>query len=155
MKKNDEIVIMEAMKMENPIYAPCDGQITSIAVNQGDQIQADDLILTIGGVAVQQAAPVQAAPAPQEAPAPAAAPVQETVSTPVSGGQTVAAPMPGLILRLNVKKGDRVKTNDEIVIMEAMKMENPIYAPCDGVIADILVSQGDQLQADDPILVIA
>ena len=63
--------------------------------------------------------------------------------------------MPGLILRLNVKKGDRVKTNDEIVIMEAMKMENPIYAPCDGVIADILVSQGDQLQADDPILVIA
>ena len=154
-KKNDEIVIMEAMKMENPIYAPCDGQITSIAVNQGDQIQADDLILTIGGVAVQQAAPVQAAPAPQEAPAPAAAPVQETVSTPVSGGQTVAAPMPGLILRLNVKKGDRVKTNDEIVIMEAMKMENPIYAPCDGVIADILVSQGDQLQADDPILVIA
>ena len=154
-KKNDEIVIMEAMKMENPIYAPCDGQITSIAVNQGDQIQADDLILTIGGVAVQQAAPVQAAPAPQEAPAPAAAPVQETVSAPVSGGQTVAAPMPGLILRLNVKKGDRVKTNDEIVIMEAMKMENPIYAPCDGVIADILVSQGDQLQADDPILVIA
>ena len=154
-KKNDEIVIMEAMKMENPIYAPCDGQITSIAVNQGDQIQADDLILTIGGVAVQQTAPVQAAPAPQEAPAPAATPVQETVSAPVSGGQTVAAPMPGLILRLNVKKGDRVKTNDEIVIMEAMKMENPIYAPCDGVIADILVSQGDQLQADDPILVIA
>ena len=154
-KKNDEIVIMEAMKMENPIYAPCDGQITSIAVSQGDQIQADDLILTIGGVAVQQAAPVQAAPSAQAAPAPAAAPVQETVSAPVSGGQTVAAPMPGLILRLNVKKGDRVKTNDEIVIMEAMKMENPIYAPCDGVIADILVSQGDQLQADDPILVIA
>ena len=98
------------------------------------------------------------APAPPVLPCrldPAAAPVQETVSAPVSGGQTVAAPMPGLILRLNVKKGDRVKTNDEIVIMEAMKMENPIYAPCDGVIADILVSQGDQLQADDPILVIA
>ena len=55
----------------------------------------------------------------------------------------------------NVKKGDTVKENDEIIIMEAMKMENPIYAPCSGVIADILVSQGDQLQADDPILVIA
>ena len=154
-KKNDEIVVMEAMKMENPIYAPCDGQITSIAVNQGDQIQADDLILTIGGTVV--AAP-QPAPAPQAAPAaqpavqsaPAPAP-----SAPVSGGHTVSAPMPGLILRLNVKKGDSVKENDEIVIMEAMKMENPIYAPCSGVIADILVSQGDQLQADDPILVIA
>ena len=138
--------------MENPIYAPCDGQITSIAVNQGDQIQADDLILTIGGVAVQQAAPVQAAPSAQAAPAPAAAPVAQTV---VTGSENVVAPMPGLILRLNVKVGDSVKKNDEIVIMEAMKMENPIYAPCDGVIADILVSQGDQLQADDPILVIA
>ena len=133
-KKNDEIVVMEAMKME---------------------IQADDLILTIGGTVV--AAP-QPAPAPQAAPAaqpavqsaPAPAP-----SAPVSGGHTVSAPMPGLILRLNVKKGDSVKENDEIVIMEAMKMENPIYAPCSGVIADILVSQGDQLQADDPILVIA
>ena len=155
-KKNDEIVIMEAMKMENPIYAPCDGKVTSIAVNQGDQIQADTLILTIGGTA--QPAPVQASPAAQAAPAasPAAQPeAAPAPAAPVSGGQTVSAPMPGLILRLNVKKGDRVKMNDEIIVMEAMKMENPIYAPCDGVIADILVSQGDQLQADDPILVIA
>ena len=62
--------------------------------------------------------------------------------------------MPGLILRLNVKVGDKVKLNDEIVIMEAMKMENPIYAPCDGTVTAIHVSQGDQLQADDPILTI-
>ena len=158
-KKNDEIVIMEAMKMENPIYAPCDGTISSIAVNQGDQIQADDLILTIGGVAVA----VQAAPAPAAAPAPQAeaAPVQEAPAQAApapaaapAGGTSVNAPMPGLILRLNVKVGDKVKLNDEIVIMEAMKMENPIYAPCEGTIAAIHVSQGDQLQADDPILTI-
>ena len=158
-KKNDEIVIMEAMKMENPIYAPCDGTISSIAVNQGDQIQADDLILTIGGVAVA----VQAAPAPAVAPAPQAeaAPVQEAPAQAApapaaapAGGTSVNAPMPGLILRLNVKVGDKVKLNDEIVIMEAMKMENPIYAPCEGTIAAIHVSQGDQLQADDPILTI-
>ena len=158
-KKNDEIVIMEAMKMENPIYAPCDGTVSSIAVNQGDQIQADDLILTIGGVAVA----VQAAPAPAAAPAPQAeaAPVQEAPAQAApapaaapAGGTSVNAPMPGLILRLNVKVGDKVKLNDEIVIMEAMKMENPIYAPCDGTVTAIHVSQGDQLQADDPILTI-
>ena len=63
--------------------------------------------------------------------------------------------MPGLILRLNVKKGDQVKKNDEIAVMEAMKMENPIYAPCDGTVAEISVGQGDQLQADDVILTIA
>ena len=158
-KKNDEIVIMEAMKMENPIYAPCDGTVSSIAVNQGDQIQADDLILTIGGVAVA----VQAAPAPAAAPAPQAeaTPVQEAPAQAApapaaapAGGTSVNAPMPGLILRLNVKVGDKVKLNDEIVIMEAMKMENPIYAPCDGTVTAIHVSQGDQLQADDPILTI-
>ena len=155
-KQNDEIVVMEAMKMENPIYAPCDGQVTSIAVSQGQQCQADELILTIGGTT--QAAPVAPQPAPaaaqptpapvQAAPAPQAAPAQ-------AGGTAVNAPMPGLVLRLNVKVGDRVKLNDEIVVMEAMKMENPIYAPCDGVISQIHVSQGDQLQADSPILTIA
>ena len=143
-KKNDEIVVMEAMKMENPIYAPCDGKITSIKVSQGQQLQPGDVILSIGGTVVAQAAPVAAAEAP--APAPAA---------PAGDGTTVEAPMPGLVLRLNVKKGDAVKKNDEIVVMEAMKMENPIYAPCDGVIADILVSQGDQLQPGQAILVIA
>ena len=82
----------------------------------------------------------------------AAAPAAQTV---VTGSQDVTAPMPGLILRLNVKKGDQVKKNDEIAVMEAMKMENPIYAPCDGTVAEISVGQGDQLQADDVILTIA
>ena len=146
-KKNDEIAVMEAMKMENPIYAPCDGTVSSIAVSQGDQINADALILTIGGVA--QAAPAPVSPAAQEAaPAPQAAPAS-------GSGTAVKAPMPGLILRLNVKVGDVVKKNDEVVVMEAMKMENPIYAPCDGTVTEINVNQGDQLQADDPILVIA
>ena len=142
-KKNQEIAVMEAMKMENPIYAPCDGKITAIKANQGDQLQAGDVILSIGGTQVVQAAP-----------APAAAPVAAPVAAP-AGGTEVKAPMPGLILKLNVKKGDQVKKNDEIAVMEAMKMENPIYAPCDGVVSDISVNQGDQLQADDTIMVIA
>ncbi|MDD5972453.1 MAG: biotin attachment protein [Spirochaetales bacterium] len=142
-KKNQEIAVMEAMKMENPIYAPCDGKITAIKANQGDQLQAGDVILSIGGTQVVQAAP-----------APAAAPVAAPVAAP-AGGTEVKAPMPGLILKLNVKKGDKVKKNDEIAVMEAMKMENPIYAPCDGVVSDISVNQGDQLQADDTIMVIA
>ncbi|MDY5931356.1 MAG: biotin/lipoyl-containing protein, partial [Candidatus Ornithospirochaeta sp.] len=61
-KKNDVIMVMEAMKMENEIFAPCDGKITSIAVSQGQQVQAGDTLMTIGGVAV-------AAPAPAAAPA--------------------------------------------------------------------------------------
>ena len=46
-KKGDPLVVLEAMKMENEIYAPCDGTITSISVSQGQQVAAGDTLLTI------------------------------------------------------------------------------------------------------------
>ena len=140
-KKNDVIMVMEAMKMENEIYAPCDGKITSIAVAQGQQLQAGDSLITIGGTAV-------AAPAAKAEAKPAAAPK-------AAGGEKILAPMPGLVLRFTVKQGQTVKKNDVLMVMEAMKMENEIYAPCDGTVASINVNQGDQLQAGDLLMVIA
>ena len=75
------------------------------------------------------AAPV-AAPvaAPAAAPAaPAAAPAAAGVT--VSGGESVKAPMPGNILKVNVSVGQTVKEGDLLVVLEAMKMENEIMAP--------------------------
>ena len=46
-KKNDLLLVMEAMKMENEIYAPCDGTISSIPVSQGQQLTAGDVLCTI------------------------------------------------------------------------------------------------------------
>ncbi len=74
-----------------------------------------------------------AAPAAEAAPAPAAAP---------AGGQTVNAPMPGTILKVNVQNGQAVKKGDVLMILEAMKMENEIMAPCDGTVAGVAVAQG-------------
>ncbi len=62
--------------------------------------------------------------------------------------------MPGLILRIEVKEGQKVAKNQLLLIMEAMKMENEIYAPCEGVVTKISVTQGQQLQSDDDLLVI-
>ncbi len=142
-KKDQIIMIMEAMKMENEIYAPCDGVISSIPVSQGQQLQAGDLLMTIGGVAVAKAPEAsKTSQAPQPAPA-AAAP---------AGGETINAPMPGLALRFNVKVGDKVKKDQILMIMEAMKMENEIYSPCDGTVTAICVNQGDQVQAGDALI---
>jgi len=47
-KKNQLVMVMEAMKMENEIYAPCDGTIGSFAVTQGQQVSSGDLLFTIG-----------------------------------------------------------------------------------------------------------
>ena len=57
------------------------------------------------------------------------------------------APMPGLVLRLPVAEGDAVEEGDEIIILEAMKMEQPVKASCSGVIKSINVNQGDQVKA--------
>ncbi len=150
-KKNDIIMVMEAMKMENEIYAPCDGKITSIAVSQGQQLQAGDSLMTIGGTVVA-AAP--AAPKAEEVKK-AEAPKAEVKAAAPAGGEQILAPMPGLALRFNVKQGQAVKKNDVLMVMEAMKMENEIYSPCDGTVASINVNQGDQLQAGDLLMVIA
>lgn len=46
-KKGDVLVILEAMKMENEIQAPCDGTVTSVAVRKGDSVETQALICTI------------------------------------------------------------------------------------------------------------
>lgn len=60
-------------------------------------------------------------------------------------GVTVNAPVPGAVLRLSVKEGDSVAEGQEILVMEAMKMETPVAAPAAGTV-HFLAKQGDQVQ---------
>ena len=89
-----------------------------------------------------------AAPAPKAAPA---APAAQAVS---AEGTTIASPMPGAILGVNVSVGQAVKAGDVLMILEAMKMENDITAPCDGTVKQILVSKGSTVNTDDVLIVI-
>ena len=59
---------------------------------------------------------------------------------------SIQAPMPGLILEINVRVGQAVKEEDPLLILEAMKMENVIFSPRDGVIKSISVNQGDAVE---------
>lgn len=56
---------------------------------------------------------------------------------------SIKAPMPGEIIRINVRTGDPVQHGDVLVIMESMKMETPIKCPRDGVISSVETKQGD------------
>ncbi|MEZ5550842.1 MAG: acetyl/propionyl/methylcrotonyl-CoA carboxylase subunit alpha [Pseudomonadales bacterium] len=62
------------------------------------------------------------------------------------------SPMPGLLVRLCVAEGDEVKAGEELVAVEAMKMENSLRATENVTIAKILVAEGDSLDVDQPIL---
>ena len=94
------------------------------------------------------AAPVAAAPA---AAAPAAAPAAPAVT---GAGEAVTAPMPGTILKVNVKVGDAIKAGTVLCVLEAMKMENEIMAPHAGTVTQVLATKGGSVDTGAPLVVI-
>jgi biotin carboxyl carrier protein len=76
---------------------------------------------------------------------------EEKVST-GKGSKVVSAPMPGTILDVKVREGDRVKRGDVLLILEAMKMENEIMAPEDGIVASVNVSKGASVNTGDVLI---
>ena len=101
-------------------------------------------------------APAPAAAAPVAAAAPAAAaPAAAPAAPAVTGAcDPVNAPLPGNILKVNVKAGDKVKSGTVLVVLEAMKMENEIMAPKDGTVTQVLVSKGSTVDTGAPLVVI-
>lgn len=65
---------------------------------------------------------------------------------PPPGPKPVRAPMPGMITRIDVQIGDKVKAGQGVVIMEAMKMENELKADAAGTVAKILISPGTAVE---------
>ncbi|MDA3885759.1 MAG: biotin/lipoyl-binding protein [Candidatus Delongbacteria bacterium] len=70
------------------------------------------------------------------------------------GSSEVLSPLPGLILNVMVKVGDTVKNGQNIIVMEAMKMENDVQATKDGVVKTINVKNGDNVSEGDVLATI-
>ena len=66
--------------------------------------------------------------------------------------KVLRAPMPGRVIAIRVRPGDRVATGDEVCVVEAMKMEQSIRAAQDGVIKEIYVQPMDSVGANDPLI---
>ena len=66
----------------------------------------------------------------------------------------VTVPMVGKIVSVSVKIGDRIEENDQVAILEAMKLEMPIVSPVSGVVKEICVSAGQEVDAEATIAVI-
>lgn len=80
------------------------------------------------------------------------------VWTPIGKGKVMAeevrAPLAGNIMSVLVEAGTAVQEDDELLVIEALKMENMIYAPCGGTVKDIRVKKGDKVEEDAVLLVI-
>ncbi len=66
----------------------------------------------------------------------------------------IAAPMPGLVIDIEVQEGSPVKQNQGLLIVEAMKMQNEIKAPRDGVVKNIFVQKGQTVNSKDRLIII-
>ena len=112
--------------------------------------------ITVNGTAYEvEVEELESSAVPSAAPAPAAAPVKPAPASVPAGAETVKAPMPGNILKVNVKAGDNVKKGDVLCVLEAMKMENDIKAGHDAVVASVHVSQGDTVNTGDALVALS
>ncbi len=95
------------------------------------------------------AAPVAAAPAPK-----AAAPKKAAPAPAAAGSASINAPMPGTIVDVKVKAGDKVSNGTVVAVLEAMKMENDIVCDRDGVVASVNVAKGDAVDTGAVVVTI-
>ncbi len=114
----------------NPVLAEVDGKVYQVFPE-------------VQGPAVVPAVSTQPSPVPTAAPA-APAPA-------AGGGLTLNAPLPGVIVAIDVQAGEAVKSGQQICTLEAMKMKNAIRSDRDGVIAQVNVSAGDLVKHNQPL----
>ena len=91
-------------------------------------------------------------PVPTPAPVRAAAPVAAPAAP--ATGKAVNAPMPGTVLKMLIKQGDKVTNGQVLLVLEAMKMENEIFAPCDGTVTSVAVKEGSSVNSGDAMVTI-
>jgi biotin carboxyl carrier protein len=66
----------------------------------------------------------------------------------------IRAPIPGLVSRIHVSKGDKIGLGDKLLILEAMKMENEIDSPVSGVVEEVAVSTGQSVEKETLLITI-
>ncbi len=110
----------------------------------------DGEVVEVDVASVAAPAPVAA---PVAAPAPAAKPAPAP-DAPQGAGEEVKSPLPGTVVSIAVSVGDQVVYGQELCVLEAMKMNNPIRASKPGVIQKVFVTVGQQVQHGAPLVTI-
>jgi len=120
------------------------------------KVYVGDEVYSVGVEAAEGAGAAPSAPAKPAAEAAGYEEVEEKAppAAKKAGETLIIAPMPGIIIRYEVKVGDEVKADDVILILEAMKMANSITTPAAGKVKAINFASGDKVARDDVLAVI-
>ena len=124
-----------------------DGDMATVAVN-GSNFEVE-----VEGMTVKPASKTPKVVKPAMVSAPATAPKAAPAAAP-AGTNAVKAPLPGVVLSIDVKVGETVKVGQRLFVLEAMKMENNIDSDREGIVREIKIDKGDSVLEGDVIMTI-
>jgi len=104
-------------------------------------------------VGVSRSVDTAGSPAPRRAEPAAVAPPAARPAA--HAGTPIVPPMPGKVIEVRVREGDRVRKGDVLLVLEAMKMRNELTSPSDGVVRGLAVTTGANARAKEPMLFVA
>ena len=118
-------------------------------------VEMEELTPGVVNVPIQQIQPTQPTqPTQPIQPVQASQTEAPIAHQPKGEGQVILSPMPGNILKVAKKIGDKVTKNEPVLVLEAMKMENEIVSPTDGIITSILVANGQVVDVSDELFTV-
>ena len=116
------------------------------------EVEVEILGSRIASVAPAAAPAPAAASAPVSAPVAAPAPAPKKAAPAPAGANDIVCPLAAVVVAVNVKEGQQVKTGDLLVTLEAMKMNTPVNSPADGTVSKICVSAGQSVNEGEVLL---
>jgi glutaconyl-CoA/methylmalonyl-CoA decarboxylase subunit gamma len=127
--------------MKKTLRISLEGKSYDVEVEVLDgNVAAPVAVNSVTSASLASAAPASAAP---------------VAAAPVAGGTPVVSPMMGLVFKVKAQVGDKVAMNQEVVVLEAMKMETPIYAPAAGTITSISVKEQESVSEGQVLMTIS
>lgn len=118
-----------------------------------DNLQARPVLVTVDGETFAVEPESSTAPITNASEAPCPSPVQSVIRTvDTAAVKTIVAPIPGTIVGVHVKAGDKVTIGQELCTLEAMKMKNAIRANREGTLLKVFVANGDSVKHGQPLV---
>jgi len=138
----ETVMVLDAMGIEVPVNSRYSGIIQDVFVQLGTQIEVGEPLFRLSTIIQAGEQTISRA---------TEARIEET-----GGGKaSLRSPVAGLVLRIYMERGERVRQGESVLVLESMKMETPINCPIEGVIEGISIKRGDIVKAGDLLATIA